>query len=61
MPDLLLWNNERKVVKLSEVKGPRDTLSMQQLAWLAALSKAGIEVEVFKVKEPQTKRKGRGG
>ena len=59
MPDLLLWNNERKALMLSEVKGPRDTLSMQQLAWLAALSDAGIRVEVLKVKEPAKLGKGR--
>ena len=52
MPDLLLWNNERKALMLSEVKSPRDTLKMQQLAWLAALSDAGIRVELLRVKEP---------
>eukprot|EP00884_Botryococcus_braunii_P020868 jgi/Botrbrau1/7465/Bobra.0095s0003.2 len=53
MPDLLLWRVEDRRAKLSEVKGPRDQLSDQQRAWLAALSEAGIEVEVLKVKEPK--------
>jgi Fanconi-associated nuclease 1 len=60
MPDLLLWNNDRKECKLSEVKGPRDVLSSQQLAWLAALSAAPIKVEVFKVKEPEVEKAARG-
>lgn len=52
MPDLLLWHPGRRQAKLSEVKGPRDTLSMQQRAWLNALGGAGIDCEVFKVAEP---------
>lgn len=55
MPDLLLWDPKRKDAKLSEVKGPRDTLSMQQRAWLNALTAAGIQTEVLKVVEPGTK------
>ena len=58
MPDLLLWNNEKKALMLSEVKGPRDKLFAQQLAWLAALSDVGIRVEVLKVKEPAKPGKG---
>ena len=38
MPDLLLWHAGRRAAKLSEVKGPRDRLSDQQRAWMAALS-----------------------
>lgn len=63
MPDLLLWHPERRVAKLSEVKGPRDRLSDQQRAWIAALSEAGVAVEVLKVVEPgvgKGKGKGRG-
>ena len=61
MPDLLLWHPGRKAAKLSEVKGPRDSLSMQQRAWLKALSEARIDVEVFKVAEPGTAPKGSRG
>ena len=61
MPDLLLWDPDNRRAKLSEVKGPRDTLSMQQRAWLNALSEATISVEVFKVVEPGTKQKSRRG
>lgn len=53
MPDLLLWKAEERRAKLSEVKGPRDQLSDQQRAWIAALSQSGIKVEVLKVKEPK--------
>jgi Fanconi-associated nuclease 1 len=45
--------------KLVEVKGPRDRLSDQQRAWMAALAAAGVEAEVLKVVEPN-KGKGRG-
>ena len=61
MPDLLLWDPDNRRAKLSEVKGQRDTLSMQQRAWLNALSEATISVEVFKVVEPGTKQKSRRG
>lgn len=61
MPDLLLWNQEQHVAKLSEVKGPRDSLSMQQRAWLNVLCEAGLDVEVLKVVEPEVaKKNGRG-
>ena len=53
MPDLLLWHPERNEVKLVEVKGPRDRLSDQQRAWIAALEDAGLAVEVLKVVEPK--------
>ncbi|CAD7696975.1 unnamed protein product [Ostreobium quekettii] len=49
MPDLLLWNPSTTRAKLAEVKGPRDRLSDQQRAWIAALTAAGMEVEVCKV------------
>lgn len=51
MPDLLLWKPEEMTAKLAEVKGPRDRLSEQQRAWLAALAHAGLPVEVCKVRE----------
>ncbi|KAH7623249.1 hypothetical protein Ndes2526B_g01671 [Nannochloris sp. 'desiccata'] len=53
MPDLLLWHPERQEAKLVEVKGPRDRLSDQQRAWIAALEDAGLFVEVLKVVEPK--------
>lgn len=58
MPDLLLWRPETQSAKLSEVKGPRDTLSDKQRAWISFLETSGIDVEVLKVKEPpKNKRK----
>lgn len=59
MPDLLLWHEGRHAAKLAEVKGPRDRLSDQQRAWMAALSDAGLEAVVLKVKEPG--KNGGGG
>ena len=57
MPDLLLWRPSDRRAKLSEVKGPRDRLSEQQRAWAAALSDAGLEVEVLKVVESLPKKR----
>ncbi len=37
--------------KLVEVKGPRDRLSLQQIAWLELLS-TFVHVEVIYIKEP---------
>ncbi|GLI71599.1 hypothetical protein VaNZ11_016863 [Volvox africanus] len=51
MPDLLLWRPERGDAMVSEVKGPRDRLSDQQRAWLAALSAAGLRAEVLRIME----------
>ena len=46
MPDLLLWNVDRKEAKLSEVKSHRDRLSEQQRAWAGALAAGGLHIEV---------------
>lgn len=60
MPDLLLWHPGRRAAMLSEVKGPRDQLSDQQLAWLHVLADGGLEVEVLKVVEPGAGGKPKG-
>lgn len=49
MPDLLLWNTEKKKAKLVEVKSQRDRLSDSQRAWMLTLIDAGLDAEVFKV------------
>ncbi|CAN4090736.1 unnamed protein product [Withania somnifera] len=57
MPDLLLWrfhDDYRGEAKLVEVKGPRDRLSEQQLAWLFFLMDCGFSVEVCKVNHTPT-------
>jgi hypothetical protein len=40
---------------LVEVKGPRDSLSYTQRAWMTALDMAGVRVELLKVFEPNVK------
>ncbi|EYU45657.1 hypothetical protein MIMGU_mgv1a001078mg [Erythranthe guttata] len=53
MPDLLVWRLHdcySGEAKLVEVKGPRDRLSEQQLAWLLFLMDCGFNVEVCKSK-----------
>ena len=57
MPDLFLYNTERREALLSEVKGPRDRLSDQQRAWIAALEDAGLGCEVLKVTEKKSHAK----
>lgn len=61
MPDLLLWRAASRDAKLAEVKGPRDRLSTSQLAWMNALSGAGLAAEVLKVVEPEQAQSARSG
>ncbi len=42
----------------AQVKGPRDRLSEQQRAWLAALAAAGLQVEVLKVRASRKQEVG---
>ncbi|XP_064609302.1 fanconi-associated nuclease 1-like [Liolophura sinensis] len=49
-PDLTLWNPINKTFKFSEVKGPGDRLSPNQIMWLDYLTGLGIEAEVCHVK-----------
>ena len=58
MPDLFLWNPERKEVMFSEVKSENDRLSDTQRLWIHVLTGAGIEVELCNAvaREVQIKR-----
>lgn len=49
LPDLLLWNTKTKKARLVEVKGPTDSLSQQQRAWLRNMCKSGLDAFVAKV------------
>ncbi|XP_053573530.1 fanconi-associated nuclease 1 [Bombina bombina] len=49
LPDLVVWNLQRKHYKLVEVKGPNDRLSHKQMLWLHELKKLGADVEVCHV------------
>ncbi|XP_044135675.1 fanconi-associated nuclease 1 [Bufo gargarizans] len=49
LPDLVVWNVQKKVFKLVEVKGPSDRLSHKQMVWLHELKKMGADVEVCHV------------
>lgn len=46
MPDLFLWNAERKEVVFAEVKSENDRLSDTQRLWIHVLIGAGIRVEL---------------
>lgn len=46
MPDLFLWDLERKIVLFSEVKSENDRLSDTQRLWIHVLTGAGIRVEL---------------
>lgn len=67
VPDLIVWNNEKRICKFVEVKGPGDTPQENQKLWFDSLLGAGIQVEVCKVedindvKTEASTRKGRGG
>ncbi|KAI8610016.1 hypothetical protein BC830DRAFT_784768 [Chytriomyces sp. MP71] len=52
VPDLCVWNAERREVKLVEVKGEGDTLSQSQIMWIDLMSGCGICVELFRVQLP---------
>ncbi|XP_069838039.1 fanconi-associated nuclease 1 [Dendropsophus ebraccatus] len=49
LPDLVVWNAQKKTFKLVEVKGPNDRLSHKQMVWLHELRKMGADVEVCHV------------
>ena len=51
MPDLCLWNPDKKKFKLVEVKSENDRLSERQVVWLQFLASANIDVEVVHVKD----------
>ncbi|KAL2065113.1 hypothetical protein VTL71DRAFT_4253 [Oculimacula yallundae] len=46
MPDLFLWDVEKKIVVFSEVKSENDRLSDTQRLWIHVLTGAGIRVEL---------------
>ena len=46
IPDLFLWNVERKEVLFSEVKSENDRLSDTQRLWIHVLTGAGVRVEL---------------
>jgi Fanconi-associated nuclease 1 len=46
IPDLFLWNTERKEVMFSEVKSENDRLSDTQRLWIHVLIGAGVKVEL---------------
>ncbi|WWC66149.1 uncharacterized protein I206_100049 [Kwoniella pini CBS 10737] len=51
VPDLIVWNYEKKEARFVEVKGPGDSLSETQKVWIDVLLSSGIPVEVCRVKE----------
>jgi hypothetical protein len=64
LPDLILWRWSEgdpadgatvALVKMVEVKSQRDSLSSRQRAWLGKLLDFGIDCEVLKVVEKETK------
>jgi len=55
-PDLLLWRSSPPNVKFIEVKGPRDSLSARQRAWMQELLAASLDASVCHVLEPHSTR-----
>ncbi len=46
IPDLFLWDPQKKTVVFSEVKSENDRLSDTQRMWIHVLTGAGIRVEL---------------
>jgi len=64
MPDLFLWNKEKKAARIIEVKSQNDRLSEKQKFWLHYMTTNGINacvcyVEPAKMKKKQKKKKRR--
>ncbi|WFD30469.1 phosphodiesterase I [Malassezia sp. CBS 17886] len=50
-PDLLLWRYADRQVRFVEVKGPGDRLSEKQKVWIDTLLRAGVGVELARVRD----------
>ena len=46
IPDLFLWNSEKKEVRFAEVKSENDRLSDTQRLWIHVLTGAGVRVDL---------------
>ncbi|KAJ8921377.1 hypothetical protein NQ315_002993 [Exocentrus adspersus] len=57
LPDLFIWNVDRKECKFVEVKGENDKLSIGQTLWLNYLKSVGAQIEVCLVHSIGSKRK----
>jgi len=51
VPDLIIWNAQKKTARFVEVKGPGDNLMETQKIWADVLLSAGVEMEVCRVVE----------
>lgn len=49
IPDLCVWNVDRKECRFVEVKSENDTLSDNQRIWIHNLTNAGVPVDLCKV------------
>lgn len=56
-PDLVVWNAATRRVKVVEVKGPGDKLSLKQILWLDVLTSLGADAVVCHVTGVGGKRK----
>ncbi|GMK54143.1 hypothetical protein CspeluHIS016_0107290 [Cutaneotrichosporon spelunceum] len=50
VPDLIVWDYDKREARFVEVKGPGDQLSETQKIWIDFLLSAGVSVEVCRVK-----------
>jgi len=58
-PDLMLWKEGGKEVRLVEVKGPGDSLSWAQKYWIDKLVGVGVRVEVARVVNGEEEKDGK--
>ncbi|KAF9068946.1 hypothetical protein BDP27DRAFT_1294387 [Rhodocollybia butyracea] len=55
VPDLVVWNSDDRKCKFVEVKGPGDRARDNQTLWFDALLSAGLDVDLCRVVECNTK------
>jgi len=64
-PDLMLWREGGReggaAVRLVEVKGPGDSLSLAQKFWIDRLGGMGVRMEVARVVNGEEEKGGKGG
>lgn len=51
MPDLVLWREDKKLVKFAEVKSENDHLSEQQKCWILNITNEGVMCELCQISD----------
>ena len=49
-PDVLIWNQQGQIVRLIEVKGPKDSIKPEQMQFIKTAERLGIRCQVVEWK-----------